>query len=231
MNRSIDLYNSSIHIKETTSCYVSPYSMFYLQHFPLIIQKNTTICDYGAGTGVLGIAATHYSPRKIVFLEKTASFRDVLQDNVYTNMDNKKCDYSIVYNHADINESFDTILCNPASLPDICNPDEFCKGGEMGLDMIFEVISFSKEHLKPDGTLYLIVTSILPHSIIQSNLDSLDFKVETIAKEKIPFRSHYTGIKEWVDANSKAYPEMSYYEHNGFIYEELNLWKIQREKT
>lgn len=220
--------NSHIHIKQTPFCYVSPYSLFFLHSYPSIMQKNSSICDYGAGTGILGIAALDYSPSKVVFIEKTNSFLDILHENIHENISNNALIDYYVLDNAYTLDTFDTILCNPASLPDICNPDEFCKGGKLGLDMIYEVIAFSNEHLQPKGSLYLIVTSILPHSLIYSFLNKFDFCVKIISKKKIAFRPHYSGIREWVDTNKKTYPEMMYYEHNGTIYEELNLWKIER---
>lgn len=106
--------------------------------------------------------------------------------------------------------------------------NSFCDGGKFGLDMIMEVIDFSQKNLTDNGTLYMIVTGILPMNIIKEKIFSCGLKYTISAKREIPFRDHYSGIITWVDSLKEKYGEMSYIYRNGQYYEELNLFEIVR---
>ena len=97
--------------------------------------------------------------------------------------------------------------------------------------MILQVGEFSSKHLKTDGKLFMIITSILPRSIVWNKFKNLGLRWNLVAEKEIAFREHYSGIREWVDNLSKIYPEMKYYVNDGKIYEKIGLYEIWKEGT
>lgn len=215
----------TFNIEENEDAYISPYSLFMLENFDIIMNRAQYVCDYGAGTGVLGMMASLYPIKEISFIEINPKTFELLKNNcgqlknttMYLYRQAQKC-----------NKQFDTILCNPASLPNFLNVNSFCDGGELGLDMINEVVDFSAKSLLPDGALYIIITSILPISLVTKRMESLHLKYSVVASIDIPFRSHYAGIVEWVNKLKKEYNEMEYYTVQGKNYERLYLYEIKR---
>lgn len=149
--------NKKINIMECDNGYVSPYSYFLIENYPLNFNISSYICDYGAGTGILGIIASLYNIKRITSIENNPRCFDLVINN-YKN--NNLYDGNLFYiDEEKCVEKFDSIICNPASLPMCISENSFCCGGELGLDMIFNVINFSKKHLSINGKLYIIVTS------------------------------------------------------------------------
>lgn len=225
--RKIIINRHRLSFSESEQAYVSPYSSFFLDHLHGIVAPGLEVCDYGAGTGILGIAATvNTCLKRVCFVEKNVAVQSVLIDNTKRNL--KHTPYEIHKNVADISSQFDVILCNPASLPNCVDVDPFCDGGELGIDMILEVIDFATRFLRNDGVLFLIVTKLLPMSLIISKLQQDNLSFEVIAEKTIPFRRHYDGIAEWVDRQKSKYNEMSYISYGKQFFEVLQLLKIKR---
>ena len=226
--RKIIINKRSLSFSESEQAYISPYSSFFLEHLPGIVAPGLEVCDYGAGTGILGIVATIDTRlKRVCFVEKNVAVKSVLIDNTKRNL--KHTPYEIHENVADISSrQFDMILCNPASLPNCVNVNPFCDGGKLGIDMILEVIDFATGSLRNDGVLFLIVTKLLPMSLIISKLQQYNLSFEVIAEKTIPFRRHYDGIVEWVDREKSKYNEMSYISDGKQFFEVLQLLKIKR---
>jgi len=229
MQESFVHKNVSIKLQYTESLYVSPFSLFLEENIPDNLQ-GLTICDFGAGTGIIGMAGILNGSTDVVFIEKFDEHLDIcsrnVRDNFSTNGDlsisiGKICPEGI---------NFDYIFCNPASLPSFVGNDPFFYGGEFGLDMINEVIRFSDKHLKSEGHLYLLVTSILPLKMIKNSIINSGFEYKIKNKTTIPFRPHYQGIAEWVDKNNATIGnEGGYYiKKCSNYYEDIQLFDIVR---
>lgn len=226
----ITLNKNSIIIKEFDNAYVSPYSIFMLENFSLIPSTKGYICDFGAGTGILGISAYLINKsQNIVFVEKENDVLELTKENSKTNISSLEAEYLNDWKHIS-KKKIDIILCNPASLPNIVQEGSFCCGGKYGLDMILEAVDFAKEKLTASGKLFIIITSILPRSIFFKKVISNDMTYKLISKKQIPFRSHYRGIKDWVDKLKNEYPEMYFIEENNTFFEELLLFEVSTER-
>lgn len=227
-NKTINLNGRKIHLLQSASGYVSPYSLFMLEKFPFNFSEDTRLCDYGAGTGILGIVAALYGVTKIASIENNDECFEIMKKN-YKN--NKIPDQELVYfknAHACMNQ-FDAIVCNPASLPDSINVNSFCNGGVYGIDMILEVLNFSSKQLVVGGKLFIIITSVLPLSLIKREMAKLNLKNKIISTKIIPFREHYKGLAEWVDEHQSTFPEMYYIKKGTDLFEELLLFEIEKE--
>lgn len=229
MKQIIMCKNQKYIIHENEYAYVSPYSKFLIKYFPLISFREKSICDFGAGTGILGIVSSSYFPMKITFIENNFYALRLLEKNCQSNSLPQNIEISLIDNSNNCKEYFDIIICNPASLPSIANVNSFCDGGDLGIDMICNVLEFSRNHLSESGKLYMIITSILPQNMIIDKFRQYNLAYKIIAKQKLPFRPHYHGIKEWVDQNKEQYGTMEYYEVNNILYEEIRLFEIWSE--
>jgi len=185
-----------------------------------------TICDFGAGTGIVGIAGVLNGSTDVVFLEDFDEYLEICQSNVHTNLSSTSDLSVFVGKTCPVEKRFDYIFCNPASLPSYVGNDPFFDGGEHGLDMINEAMCFSRRHLKRDGRLYLLITSILPLNMVKNNITSHGFEYEVAGKTRIPFRHHYQGIAEWVNKNNAAtgYEGGYYIKRPQGYYEEVQLF-------
>lgn len=220
-------YHDNIyHFEESSEAYISPYTLFLLESYPLNLKTASTVCDYGSGTGILGIVATSSAPSKVTFIEKNPNSLQLTRQNCQSNHIPNLTNLEFLPTSDICFDSYDCIICNPASLPNCVNVNSFCDGGILGLDMIIEVCNYSKTHLSSKGNLYMIITQILPTSLIEKRLVQLNMKYEIVSRSQIPFRTHYSGIKEWVDSLRDYYSEMTYLSHGGQLYETIQLWKI-----
>lgn len=156
--------NKVFNISECEEGYISPYSQFMIENYPLNFDSSNTLCDYGAGTGILGIIASLYNFQKIISIENNNHYYKLLLRNYEKN--NIKSKKYFFKNAMKCKECFDSIICNPASLPNFINANSFCNGGTLGIDMILDVLKFASYHLTLCGHLYIIVTSILPFNLI-----------------------------------------------------------------
>lgn len=217
----------NFNILENEFAYISPYSEFLISRLHAMDIHNKKICDYGAGTGVIGICATKYIPASITSIEIDNSAFSVLTKNYCNNTIDCTIQLLFLNNAAQNNITFDVILCNPASLPhEAAKVNNFCDGGKLGLDMIIEVLDFSYTYLNDSGHIYILVTSILPRSILIEKLTKLGFHYKVSASTLIPFREHYDNIVDWIEKKKEIYPEMYYIAIDNVLYEEVLLFDI-----
>ena len=209
-------------------CYISPWSEFMLQAMPNNLQ-NTTVCDYGSGTGILGIVSIFKGASHVIAIEKDATFR-------FRTLTTKNYEHNFLNNRLKIYDSstllsgtefIDYIFCNPACYPSSVGMDSFFHAGEMGIDMICEVFSFASKALKKTGHLYILIPSILPSSLIFEKLHTLNLHAKTTDSIYVPLRMNLVcAITKWVNDKKHIYPEMSYFEINGILSEKVNLYEI-----
>ena len=218
----------TFYFEECDNGYVSPYSIFMLEQYPLNIVPAASICDLGAGTGILGLVASTLKPRNITMIENNDDCFNVMQRNIVSNQIPPEIEINCHKSVDDCSGEFDSIICNPASLPNFINANSFCDGGILGIDMIMLAVDFANERLSASGKMYIIITGVLPRQPIEEKIYSLGLQYKIVAKKVIPFRSHYAGIKEWVDKLKSQYNEMYYIIRDGQVYEELLLWEIKR---
>lgn len=75
-----------------------------------------TIADFGAGTGLLGIAALFFAPKKIYFIEKDPAAFKTLKENIAFIEENYELQSEIVLLNEDIEkftEEVDLVIQNP----------------------------------------------------------------------------------------------------------------------
>lgn len=219
-----------IKIIEQNDVYVSGYSEFLIKNMPLTL-KGKIICDYGSGTGIIGLCSVAKGAKKVIALESDERYLKLTKKNINNNCKSHLFEfYSNKYEfEKKRNCLFDYIFCNPSSLPSaVVGNNSFYSGGEFGLDMIMEVIGFSKTYLENNGHLIILITSILPTSLFQKELLRWNMKCAVLNSMDLKFREHYKHIKDWVDKNKKVYPEMLYIEIDGVLYERIVAYDVTK---
>jgi precorrin-6B methylase 2 len=217
-------------VEEYKDVYVSDYSKLLIKNLPFILSDKI-ICDFGSGTGIIGLCSRAKEAEKVIAIEINSRYRELTKKNIDSNLDPKS--FELYASSEDFQKKnncmFDYIFCNPASLPSIVGDDSFYDGGEFGLNMILEVVKFSCTNLKKDGHLIILITSIIPTSIFHTELFGLNMKSSILDSMDLKFRDHYKNIKDWVDDNQARYPEMLYYAINGLLYERVVVYDVQKK--
>lgn len=85
-----------------------------------------------------------------------------------------------------IKEKFDIIVFNPPYLPEDKNPEDkesklITTGGKLGSEITNEFLRQSKEHLKENGKIYLLISSLT------KGINWQNYKKELVAEKKIFF--------------------------------------------
>ena len=179
-------------------CPVTPYSVFLLDFFPPV--KDLNILDYGFGSGVLAIYAALNAARKVVAIDKNPHCLVTAQNNSMLNC-TENVDFRIIDGKDILNgfhKTFDIIVSNPASLPSDKKLPLFFDSGLYGTDMIFELISNSKNLLKDNGQLFFILTSLVPKKMIEEFLSNNGFDFFIYHSRVIPFRDVYNPILSYL---------------------------------
>lgn len=219
-------------IEEQGDASVSNYSNFLISNMPSTLEGKV-VCDYGSGTGVVGLCACVKGADKVVAIEINPHFRELTMNN--TKLNSKQHLIELYENKDDFEKRsnclFDFIFCNPASLPKLAGSSSFYNGGEFGLDMILEVVNFTSSFLKKDGHLIILVTSILPTSLFFEELSQLKMNHTILNTVDLKFREHYKGIQLWVDENQIQYPEMQYFNSNGVLHERVIAYDVVKKEA
>ena len=215
-------------IEETEECYVSPWSETIISAMPDELN-GMTVCDYGAGTGIIAIKSVLTGAKCVTAIENDSNFRELLYQNIKKNNLDNKIDVMPTSQSVTNVGFYDYIVCNPACYPSLVGTSSFYHGGEMGTDMIHEVFLFASKTLKSDGHLLILIPSILPTSLVMNSLNELGMcaKLANDSENLVPLRkSLVSKLIHWVDINKEIYPEMNYYKKNSEFYEKVYLYNI-----
>jgi prolyl-tRNA editing enzyme YbaK/EbsC (Cys-tRNA(Pro) deacylase)/precorrin-6B methylase 2 len=219
--------NAAYSIMETAECYVSYWSKFIISVMPPKLNS-MVVCDFGAGTGIIGIKAVSAGAKYVTAIEKDPASRNLLRHNIEINklsdtigvLSSSREDTSI--------EHYDYIFCNPSCYPSAIGDASFFHAGEMGMDMIIEVFEFASRALKKNGHLLILMPSIAPRSIALAMLENMGLYARIVRDDLlVPFREHLVEkLIYWVESNKGKYPEMYYRERDGIFYENVLMYSI-----
>ena len=146
--------------------------------------KEKSILDMGTGSGIQAltalkagaskVTASDINEKALMNLSKTKDFRlSVKKSNLFKNITGK----------------FDIIAFNPPYLP--IDPDEpessrfSTTGGERGDEIILSFLKAAPKHLKKDGFILLILSSLTPMGEIDNSLKILGLKSKLLDQKKI----------------------------------------------
>ena len=153
------------------------------------ITKNDTILDIGTGSAVISIfcakktknvVASDISDEILKIAEKNAKLNNIdhikfVKSNLFENIDNK----------------FSKIIFNPPYLPadqkDQSKIKYSLESGENGRDITDEFIKNVKSYITPEGTIYLVQSSLTNYEKTILELEKLGFEVKIKASKNFFF--------------------------------------------
>lgn len=148
------------------------------------IEPGMSVLDMGCGSGFLTILAARagarvtaadINPSAIRLTEMNARTNGVKIQSVLSNLFER------------IDEKFDVIIFNPPYLPD--NDD--IEGSEMWSkrDVIERFVSRAGSHLKIDGSIFMLVSSVTPAVEVLELLKKVGFDAKIVEERKVPWET------------------------------------------
>jgi len=149
-----------------------------------IKNKSIKCLDMGSGSGIqtqtlidLGIAPENITledinPEAVKFLKEKFPQSKIIHSDLFKN----------------IKDKYDWIIFNPPYLPeDKFDKEKDTTGGKKGSETINEFLKQAKKHLKKDGKIFLLTSSLT------KEIDFLDYKKKLLGKKKLFFEE----LKVW----------------------------------
>jgi len=146
------------------------------------IEPGMSILDMGCGSGLLTILAAK-AGAKVTAVDRNPSAIRLTEMNAQTNGVKIECVVSDLFQR--INERFDLIIFNPPYLPD----NDEVEGSEMWSkrDVIERFIGQLDKHLKLEGFVLMLVSSLTPTKEVIELLVKNGFNAQVIAERKVPW--------------------------------------------
>lgn len=155
--------------------------------------KNIKILDMGSGSGIQAQTCKNLGFKNIltadinkeaVILLKKQGFKSI-KSNLFSKLKKNK---------------FDIIIFNPPYLPDDKNEPKDSKlattAGKKGYEIIIKFIKQAKYHLKENGKILLLFSSLSKPSIIIKTAKKLGYNIKKINKKLIFFETLYVYLLE-----------------------------------
>ncbi|WP_299377689.1 50S ribosomal protein L11 methyltransferase [uncultured Kiloniella sp.] len=190
-------------ILETEKIRVTRYSEFLLLYLENLEFSHRRICDFGCGTGVLGIYAAKRGAHSVTGFDIDPDAIDLSKENIALN----DCSHFQPYLIDDsvIDETYDFIISNPASLPTVkASGKEFFSGGIYGIEMIQDLFDFSVTKLKKDGRIFFLQTSLSSINKAANYAHNKGFNYKIIGVFQTDIRDHYQEFWHRVEHNQRT---------------------------
>jgi|SRR3989344_1339505 len=170
-----------------------PESVYYPREDSLLLAKiiekenlkNKKTFDMGSGSGFLAILMAHQGA------DATAS--DINEEAVRTiKLNSKSNNIDIKAISSDLFEKiegkFDIIVFNPPYLPEkTLHRDKQYYGGRTGREVIHRFIKNSGKHLKKEGKIFIVFSSITGEKEVLDLFESYGFRAKAIERQKVPW--------------------------------------------
>lgn len=190
-------------ILETEKIRVTRYSEFLLLYLENLEFSHQRICDFGCGTGVLGIYAAKRGAHSVTGFDIDPDAIDLSKENIALN----DCSHfqPHLIDDSVIDETYDFIVSNPASLPTVkASGKEFFSGGIYGIEMIQDLFDFSVTKLKKDGRIFFLQTSLSSINKAANYAHNKGFNYKIIGVFQTEIRDHYQEFWHRVEHNQRT---------------------------
>ncbi|MBR9700545.1 methyltransferase [Candidatus Woesearchaeota archaeon] len=129
------------------------------------------VLDMGTGSGVQARAAKE-NPKVTEVLAVDINDEALEQKDLETRKSNM---------FSNIEEKFDTIICNPPYLPNEKNDEDAALyGGKNGWEWSIKFLKEAKKHLNPDGNILFLFSSLTNKEMIDNELRNLKYHHEEL---------------------------------------------------
>ena len=163
-------------------------SYLLLKHVPKYARGN--VLDMGTGSGVIAIEAAQYAkevsavdinPAAVAYVKKQVERQEL------RNLSVTKSDL-----FQNVKGRFDTIFFNPPYLPDDPRLQDLAlDGGKQGYEVIQRFLEQAKRHLKADGVVLLLFSSLSKPKKIYQLLRANGYKYQRLSRLKLDFEELY----------------------------------------
>jgi len=154
---------------------------YLLQKQVLRFAKNKSFLDMGSGSGIQAQSAVRAEAKSVLATDISPAVINHLRKN------NIQCIKSDLFNN--VKSKFDLIAFNPPYLPEDKREDKESQkattGGKKGDEIILKFLEQAKEHLKPNGKILLVISSLTPRNEVESLIAKLKLKKRTLSEKKL----------------------------------------------
>jgi release factor glutamine methyltransferase len=161
-------------------------SFLLKKHLKDNIQKSDSVLDMGAGTGILAKEAQKYAKEVLAAdIDRKAVIHCTQQGilSIQSSLFEK------------ITGKFDVIIFNPPYLPEDRNEPKSSSvqttGGKEGYEMIKLFLEKAKSHLKPDGRILLLFSSLTKKEKVNTILKHLNYSFTILETKPLFFEKLY----------------------------------------
>jgi release factor glutamine methyltransferase len=146
-------------------------------------DKKIKILDMGSGSGIQAQTCRKSGFMNIIAAEidsEAVSFLKNKFKTVKTNL------------FSSIKGKFDLIIFNPPYLPENkYDKEKDTTGGKKGFETILEFLKQAKNHLKKNGKIILLYSSLSKPDVIKKEAGKLNYKVNLLEKKKLFYEELY----------------------------------------
>lgn len=144
--------------------------------------------DMGTGTGIQALAAAEKAAR-VLGVDINPEAVELARRNArLNNIGNVEFRVSNLFEN--VSEEFDLIVFNPPYLPTE-DEDPSWDGGVDGIDVVNRFLQQAGAHLKPEGRIMLLVSSINNLDNVREIMDKAGLRSRVVASQKIFFEELY----------------------------------------
>ncbi len=143
--------------------------------------RGKSFLDVGTGSGIQSEAALAGKARSVLALD--------INPQAVAHVKKKGIPAKVSDLFSSVTGTFDVIAFNPPYLPaderEDAESQRVTTGGDQGDELICRFLSSLKNHLKPQGICFLLLSSLTPRTRIQSLLKKKELSYVQVAKEKM----------------------------------------------
>ncbi len=163
------------------SIYEPAEDSFLLQKYVKKLAKGFVL-DIGTGSGIQAkTAAKKNSVKKVIATDiNKEALKKIKEKNITTT-------YSDLFKNIKTDQKFDTIIFNPPYLPEdrYTKKDKALSGGKKGYELTLRFINQTSTHLKPDGTILLLISSLTRPKIVEQTIKDCLFESKELERQHI----------------------------------------------
>ncbi len=189
--KSVRLDEAPIFLETTDVIRITRYSRFLESEIIKQDIHKKSVCDFGCGTGILGICAASKGASSVCFVDKNEAAEKLSMRNAMNSGYEHKTDF---YTGIKTDRKFDLIISNPSTLPIEEKLDEysdFYSGGQDGLEMLRDMFDYSKNYLSKEGRVIFLLTTLTDYKRVLMEIGENYKNVKVSSVMQLDFRPHY----------------------------------------
>jgi len=215
-------------------CSITSYTTFLLSCLKGVDFTEKRVCDFGCGTGVIGLNIRTMFNCEVIGLDIVPEAIQLSRDNALRNRLGD-CQFHTVKTFRSNPTyqtpafKFDYIISNPASIPSPPSVEQnpFINGGIDGDLMIVDLIQLANSHLAQNGQVIFLHTSLAPLHKTLRYLDESGYEVCIEELKQLEFRSQYKPCEQHLECFREKKMNF-FFENRGKRYELVYFIRLKK---